>query len=295
MTRIRAFGTDPDVNEQDYLTLVAACSELLSCPVANLEVWRPTLQELPSTNVKTGDLLLGRTGTDRVVAFKRCRRVQDYLNRELFVARLRRTFGINDYPIALQPGLRLRGESTGSNLSEISGWESTPFVLVDFGQRGARPRLHGKHREDQSCIERGCLQSNQIADVVDFFRQFGELASFDYLVGSPDRHGTNYVFDTSTATLYSVDHEEGPYSEPGVLMPSDRSIQEIARTAGFYLRAAAQPLVCRQAFDDAFVSKWRFVTDHRGSLRNDDTPDSLFMLRRLEEENPVQVARSISF
>lgn len=297
LTIIRAFGADPDVLDEDYRSLIAACSDLLSCPVVEIVVWRPTLQDLPSANVRSRDLLLGRTEGDRVIAFKRCRRVQDYIDRELFIARLRRTFSINDYPIALQTGLRLRDGFTRSNLSEISDWESTPFILVDFGQVGARARLHGKHNPNQSCTERGCLQPDRIPDVVGFFRQFGELAAFDYLIGSPDRHGANYVFDTLTATLYSVDHEEGPYKEPGIRVPSDKSIQEIVRTAKFYREALPADVgsACRQAFDDSFISKWRYVSDHRTPLRKVGTPDSQFIIGRLDGENPIHVAKSINF
>ena len=146
MTAIRAFGTNIEVESADYDALTTACTNLLdthSCRVS--EIWRPTEAELPCTNQGSGNLLLLLTDVDRVIALKRCRGSQPKLDRELFVAGLRRRFNLNDYPMARQEGLVIRDAGSESNLPEIRGWERTPLLLIDFGARGTRFRRQGKH------------------------------------------------------------------------------------------------------------------------------------------------------
>lgn len=297
MTRVRAFGVDVEVENGDYAAVVTACTNLLDAPANRLtEIWRPSETELPCTNQGSRNLLLLQTEESRVIALKRCRLSLPKLERELFVARLRRRYNVNDYPIARREGLVLRESGTASNLTEIIGWEQTPFLLIDFGPRGARFRLHGKHLLSQTCESRRCLPAGRITDRLGFYRQFGEVAALDYLVGSPDRHGANYVYDTTSSKLYSVDHEDGPYSEPRLQVPFEQMRQEIVRTGGFYLPTpAGEGEAAQDEFDNAFVSKWREIADHRSSIEDDETPDNEFVLSRLRSDRPVDVVRNIRF
>lgn len=129
----------------------------------------------------------------RRVGLKACDRNPRFLNRELVLAQLRERFGLPHYKLERQEGLLLR--HSGANCPPVAGWETTPYVLIEFGVAGRRPNL------DE-------LDPNQVVDRSRFYRQLGEWCAFNILTCATDRHMKNFVYDLDTQTLYSVDNED---------------------------------------------------------------------------------------
>jgi len=127
---------------------------------------------------------------------KRCRDKEPYLRREILVHHLRGVFGMNDYPVSRMEGVVMRSRLHEGSCKPFKGF-SKPFVLIDFGRKGARCDLRD-------------LPSESVAQSSRFFSQWGSAIAFDYIIGAQDRFRQNYVWEADTGKMYPVDNEERP-------------------------------------------------------------------------------------
>ncbi len=233
-------GAELEVSPDDHKVLLNQFNSFAGS--ASVSIAIVTLDE-GTRNTGKGNMYIVELDGRRI-ALKRCDNNQLFLRREVIVHHLRKLFGMNDYTVKRQEGIRLRSINTGTNCKPFEGWESTPFVIIDFGEKGMRKNFRK-------------LQTNEIKDIQSFFEQYGEWSAFNYIVGAKDRHDLNSVYDLKDCKILSVDNEDRPLKSNGEFTDFNDQNDNIRNYIQKFLPSEEEQWKeTKKAFARGFLRRW---------------------------------------
>ncbi len=277
-----------EVFSEDLTKLREACNSLLSSQFDSLKIVTPPQVSRAETHGDLYRLLLD----GHVIGVKRRSLNPSYVGREVIVHRLRRLFGMNDYPVLNMKGIKLRSAATKTNCAPFEGWESSAANLIYFGRENRR-------------VDFSDLRPADIPDIISFFRQCGEWCAFNYVIGASDRGFRNYVYDLDNNLVYSIDNEERPINAlTGNFPEVDREVPKFRIIAEKFLpRSEDERQRVRVAFRKGCFDRWPLIrqglnnaslmTDSQLSTR-DAEPDVLYCKFALEQRNPLDIVTRIN-
>lgn len=241
-----AIHDEDAVNFYEFLSLFIG--KKLDPKKDRVELLKPTKKSRNSE----GYLVYAQIGTDRKIAFKRCKDTPEYIRRELAVSQAQLVLKFPSYKITKVDGMTLRNEKTKKNCKIFSGWENKTFLVIDYGNPSIMKELNE-------------INKNEI-DMIEFFKKYGRWAAFNILLGVRDRHASNFVVLLIDETLYSVDNEEGPFDDKNILIDPTVIANQIKFGIARFFKDDLNESVYRENFRQGFIEGWDQIAAGFSSL-----------------------------